>query len=80
MLWDALRCLIRHRARLCQQHAIAGWRKARFWIKQVKRAFDRIRTARQWRNKEKVAIYLARSREIGAEGHGYTRAAAAKGR
>jgi len=80
LLWDALRCLIRHRARLCQQHAIAGWRKARFWIKQVKRAFDRIRTARQWRNKEKAAIYLARSREIGGEGHGYTRAAAAKGR
>ena len=78
LLWDALHCLIRHLARLSQQHAIAGWRKARFWIKQVKRAFDRIRTARQWRNKEKVAIYLARSREIGGESCGYAGVAAAK--
>ena len=64
LLWDALRRLIRKLARLCQQHAIAGWRKSQAWIKQIERAFYQVRTSRQWRSTSKVADYLALCRTI----------------
>ena len=67
LLWDAVRSLIRNLARLCQRHSIAGWRKSRAWIRKMKRAFYRVRTARQRRCVSRVADYLALCRTIVAK-------------
>ena len=64
LLKDAMDALIRDMARLCRKLAIAGWRKARFWLRQLKRAFHRVRTARQCKNKDKVTRYLSLCLEV----------------
>ena len=59
LLWDALRNLVKRLAALCQKHAIAGWRKSASWRRKLRRAFARVRTARQRRKTNKVKEYLA---------------------
>ena len=59
LLWDAVRNLVKRLAALCLKHGIAGWRKAASWLKKIKRAFARIRTARKRRKTNKVKEYLA---------------------
>ena len=59
LLRDAMRCLIRAIKTTCEAHNIGGWRKASYWQQQVQNTFTQVRMARQWRNPNKVAAYLA---------------------
>ena len=49
-------------ARLCRKLAIVGGRKARFWLRKLKRASHRVRTARQC--KDKVISHLSLCLEV----------------
>ena len=64
LLWDAVRCLLREVHRTCRLHRIAGWRKSMYWSRELRRAFYRVRTHRQWRDVSKVESYLSLCRKV----------------
>ena len=85
LLWDAMRCTVRHAARLSGSLGLRGWRQHRHVTHGViKRAFNRVRTARlARRSPERVEAYLAvcerqlaRARETLREAEGRSRCAA----
>ena len=82
LLWDAMRCTVRHAARLSGSLGLRGWRQHRHVTHGViKRAFNRVRTARlARRSPERVEAYLAvcerylaRARETLREAEGLSR-------
>ena len=59
LLWDSLRCLIRDIALLCAFYGLQGWRQSQHLTNDVRRAFDRVRSAKQRTKKvERVSEYL----------------------
>ena len=58
LLRDAVRCLVRELRRTCKAHGIAGWRKSKYWLNELRRAFYAVRTHRRWYDVSKVEDYL----------------------
>ncbi len=58
LLQDAMRGLLRTLHHTCAAHAVKGWRKSKFWFREVRKAFNRVRDSRRWRNVRKVKAYL----------------------
>ncbi len=64
LLWESMRCLIRELHCACEAHSLAGWRKAVYWSRTLKKAFNRVRTHRQWRDESKVKKYVKMCRVL----------------
>lgn len=59
LVWDSLRCLIREITLLCVFFALKGWRQSQHLTNNVRRAFNRVRSAKQRTKKvERVREYL----------------------
>lgn len=60
-----MRCLIRTAGRACKERGIAGWRQHKHLTKQVRKRFQKVRTAQRSRaHPEAVADYLAFCRPV----------------
>ena len=61
LLWDAMRCTVRHAAQLAGSLKLGGWRQHRHVAHgMIKRAFNRVRTAKlAKRSPERVEAYVA---------------------
>lgn len=65
LLWDSLRCLIRVVALHCSFFGLGGWRQSQHLTNTVRRAFNRVRSAKQSTTKvERVQEYLALGTEM----------------
>ena len=59
LLWDALRCLLGTCAKQPRAFELPGWRQSKHNTAKVKKHFDRVRSARQYkRNRKGVKAYL----------------------
>ena len=58
LLRDAMDSLLRTLHRTCAAHEVKGWRKCEYWIREVRKAFNRVRDSRRWRSARKVKAYL----------------------
>jgi len=58
LLRDAMESLLRTLHRTCAAHEVKGWRKCQYWLREVRKAFNRVRDSRRWRSVRKVKAYL----------------------
>ena len=67
LLWDAMRCLLRVLAALCEAWGVGGWRQSQHLTKRVRKLFQRVRAAKQRRGKKgqgRVRVYLQLARQL----------------
>ena len=74
LLWDALRCLIRVVAAVCQRSNVGGWRQARHLSLRARGLFNRVRSSRQRSRKgtgaQRVRRHLQFAGEIAGRAEG----------
>ncbi len=58
LLRDAMDSLLRALHCTCAAHEVHGWRKYKYWLREVRKAFNRVRDSRRWRSVRKVTTYL----------------------
>ena len=69
LLWDALRCLLRVLGMACPELGVGGWRQSTHLTEQVRKLFNRVRSAPQRRGRKgrrRVQAYLRRARSLAA--------------
>ncbi len=63
LLWDSMRCMIRHAGGVAKKHKITGWRQWKKLMRKVRSLYNCVST-RGRRSKKRVEAYLAVCREL----------------
>ncbi len=65
LLWDATRVAMREATKVANRTGLGGWRQAKHWRRQLKKAFNRVSRQRQWSTRpDDVKAYLRLCAEL----------------